>query len=150
MPTRKEREALDFGDIPEHTGYHIRRAHSYFTRIFSSYGRRFGVRSQQATILTLASRNPGVSPARIADANDIERSLVAKLVAELEERGFIERRPSGRDRREKGLHVTRNGRAFLKEIMATFAREMEPLLVRNLSSTDKRALIRLLKKVYSD
>ena len=43
-------ESIDFGDITEHTGYHIRRAYSYFTRIFAEQGRRFDLRSQQATI----------------------------------------------------------------------------------------------------
>lgn len=34
--------------------------------------------------------------------------------------------------------------------MATFAQEMEPKLTRNLSPTEKRTLIRLLKRVYTD
>lgn len=141
---------IDFGDIPEHTGYHIRRAFSYFSRVFATFGRQYGVRSQQATILTLARFNPGITPADVADANEIERSLVAKLVAELEQRGFLERRPSTTDRRSKGLYITSSGTKFLKEMMATFAREMEPKLTRNLSPTEKRTLIRLLKRVYTD
>ena len=146
MPAKK----IDFGDIPEHTGYHIRRAYSYFARVFSTFGKRYSVRSQQATILTLARFNPGISPADVADANEIERSLVAKLVAELEQRELLERRPSTTDRRSKGLYITRTGTTFLKEMMATFANEMEPQLTRNLSASEKRTLIRLLKRVYGD
>ena len=145
-----KKDPIDFGDIPEHTGYHIRRAYSYFFRIFSTYGKQFKVRSQQATILTLAKFNPGISPATVADANDIERSLVAKLITELEQRGFLERRSSSTDRRSKSLYITKSGARFLKGMMETFSREMEPELTRNLSVPEKRTLIRLLTKIYND
>ena len=150
--TRKtsSRKRIDFGDIPEHTGYHIRRAYSYFTRIFAEYGRRFDLRSQQATILTLTDRNPGISPARIADANEIKRSLVTRLVTDLERRGLIECRTSSSDRRHKGLHITQEGRRFLKKVMSTFAAEVDPMLVRNLTAGEKRTLIKLLTKIYRD
>jgi DNA-binding MarR family transcriptional regulator len=150
--TRKtaRRKAIDFGDIPEHTGYHIRRAYSYFTRVFAEQGKRFDLRSQQATILTLTDRNPGISPARIADANEIKRSLVTRLVTDLENRGLIECRISKTDRRHKGLHITSEGRRFLRKVMSTFAAEVEPVLVRNLSAGEKRTLIRLLTKIYRD
>jgi len=142
--------SIDFGDIPEHTGYHIRRAYSYFTRVFAEHGKRFDLRSQQATILTLADRNPGISPARIADANEIKRSLVTRLVTDLEQRGLIECRTSTTDRRHKGLYITREGRSFLRVVMSTFAAEVDPVLVRNLSAGEKRTLISLLTKIYRD
>ena len=141
---------IDFGGIPDHIGYHIRRAYSYFSRVFSVYGKRYSVRSQQATILTLARQNPGISPATIADANDIERSLVARLVTELEQRGYIERRPSATDGRHRGLFITRSGARFLDKILHSFATEMEPRLTRNLSAAERRTLIRLLEKIYQD
>ena len=53
---------IDFGGIPDHIGYHIRRAYSYFSRVFSVYGKRYSVRSQQATILTLARQNRQAIP----------------------------------------------------------------------------------------
>lgn len=141
---------IDFGDITEHTGYHIRRAYSYFTRVFAEHGKRFDLRSQQATILTLADRNPGISPARLADANEIKRSLVTRLVIDLEQRGLIECRISKTDRRHKGLFITRKGRTFLRTVMSTFAAEVDPALVRNLSDAEKRTLIKLLAKIYRD
>ncbi len=143
-------DPIDFGDIPEHTGYHIRRAYSYFYRVFTQYGRQFGIRSQQATILTLARHNPGISPARVADANDIERSLVAKLIAELEEQGLLERRPSSTDGRQKGLFITARGADFITAVMDTFARELEPRLTRNLSAAEQKTLRNLLRRVYDD
>ena len=150
--TRKNARSkpIDFGDIQEHTGYHIRRAYSYFTRVFAEHGKRFDLRSQQATILMLADRNPGISPARVADANEIKRSLVTRLVVDLERRGLIECRTSEIDRRHKGLYITRKGGSFLRNVMSTFAAEVDPALVRNLSAGEKRTLIKLLAKIYRD
>lgn len=140
----------DISNLAEHTGYHIRRAHTYFTRAFSVYGKRFDLRSQQATILVLTEKNPGIAPTSIADANDIKQSLVAKLVSDLEARGLIKTRSSTTDRRRKGLHITARGRVFLKRVMETFATELDPVLTRNLTSAEKATLIRLLKKIYRD
>ncbi|MDX1562542.1 MAG: MarR family winged helix-turn-helix transcriptional regulator [Gammaproteobacteria bacterium] len=143
-------EQTDLSDLSEHTGYHIRRAHTYFTRVFSVYGKRFNLRSQQATILALTDKNPGIAPTCIADANDIKRSLVAKLVSDLETRGLITTRSSKTDRRRKGLHITAKGRAFLRRVMETFATELDPLLTRNLTNGEKTTLIKLLTKIYQD
>ena len=141
---------IDFSDVSKHTGYHIRRAHTYFSRAFIEFGRRFDLRSQQATILSLTEKNPGITPARIADANDIKRTLVAKLTTDLKKRGLIKSRTSDIDRRQTGLHLTAKGRKFLHHVMATFAKELDPELTRNLTAAEKKTLIRLLKKVYQD
>ena len=141
---------MELIDLSKHTGYHIRRAHTYFARVFSVYGKQFGLRSQQATILVMTEKNPGIAPTSIADANDIKRSLVASLVSDLEERGLIKTRGSRTDRRRKGLHITAKGRVFLTRVMETFATELDPILTRNLSTAQKATLIKLLKRVYED
>jgi len=151
MAARSNRHSrIDISDLSVHTGYHIRRAHTFFTRVFSVYGKRFGLRSQQATILVLTERNPGIAPAAIADTNDIKRSLVAKLVSDLEERGLITTRNSAEDRRRKGLYITAKGKAFLHRVMRTFATELDPILTRKLTAAEKKTLIRLLRKIYDD
>lgn len=140
---------MNYGDLLRHTGYHIRRTYSFYSRIFAQYGKKFGIKSQQTTILILARNNPGITPASIADANEMERSLMAKLTADLEQRGFIERRPSESDKRNKGLFITKSGEKFLDEVKSTFLREVEPVLTRNLSESERKTLVRLLQKVYS-
>lgn len=140
---------IQYGDLIDHTGYHIRRAHSTFMRLFAAYGREFHIRSQQASILVLTRENPGISPAAIADAIEIERSLMAKLLADLKSRGYIKTRASDTDRRQKGLYITPAGRQYSLAVMSVFREQLEPELTRNLSEKERVTLIRLLGKLYS-
>lgn len=144
------KDEINYGSLLSHTGYHIRRTYSFYSRIFAQYGKRFGVKSQQTTILTLAKHNPGITPASIADANEMERSLMAKLTADLEQRGLIERRPSDDDKRNKGLFITKKGEKFLDELVTTFSREIEPQLTGRLTQAERKTLIHLLQKIYSN
>ncbi len=114
LMSRDKKDAIDYGEMPNNLGYHIHRAYSYFSRVFAHYGKRFGIKSQQTTILALTQRNPGISPATIADFTSMERSLMAKLTADLEERGLLERHQAEFDRRHKGLFITKAGDKFIE------------------------------------
>lgn len=146
---KKKQPDIEFGELVNHTGYHIRRAHSTFTRLFSVLGKEFALRSQQSSILVLTRENPGISPATIADAIEIERSLMAKLLSDLKERGFIQTRESTEDGRKKGLYITPAGRKFARTVMDTFRKELEPALTGTLSRSERATLIRLLVKLYA-
>ena len=146
---QKETDDIHFGELAKHTGYHIRRAYSTFQRKFAAFGKEHLVKSQQSSILVLTRENPGITPAAIADAIEIERSLMAKLLTDLSTRGFIETRPSAQDGRKKGLYITPKGRKFIRKVMDNFWDNLEPALTRNLNASEKRTLIALLAKVYS-
>jgi DNA-binding MarR family transcriptional regulator len=139
---------VNYGELTNHTGYHIRRAHSVFTRLFSSTGKNFNLRSQQTSILVLTRENPGISPAAIADAIEIERSLMARLLTDLIDRGYITTRPSPEDGRQKGLYITTSGKKFIRRVMDTFYKKLEPALTGNLTPKEKQTLIKLLAKIY--
>lgn len=146
---RPSRSEIEFGELLNHTGYHIRRAHSTFMRLFAVHGREFALRSQQASILVLTRENPGITPATIADAIEIERSLMTRLLADLKSRGFVETRASISDGRQIGLYITPEGRKFARAIMSTFWNKLEPELSGNLTAAERKSLIRLLRKLYS-
>ena len=145
----KTTRGIKFGELTNHTGYHIRRTYSTFQRLFAAYGREYLVKSQQSSILVLTRENPGITPAAIADAIEIERSLMARLLTDLSERGFIETRTLADDGRKKGLYITPRGRKFIRKVMDTFWLDLEAALTKNLTQSERRALIRLLKKIYS-
>lgn len=144
-----KKQNIEFGELLNHTGYHIRRAHSTFMRLFSVYGKAYSLKSQQSSILVLARENPGITPAAIAEAIEIERSLIAKLLIDLKDRGFIETRVSITDGRQKGLYITAKGKIFIRKVIDTFWQQLEPKLTKNLSAKERLTLIRLLEKLYS-
>lgn len=145
----KTTRGIKFGELTNHTGYHIRRTYSTFQRLFAAYGREYLVKSQQSSILVLTRENPGITPAAIADAIEIERSLMARLLTDLSERGFIETRTLADDGRKKGLYITPRGRKFIRKVMDTFWLDLEAALTKNLTQSERRTLIRLLKKIYT-
>ena len=141
----KTTRGIKFGELTNH----IRRTYSTFQRLFAAYGREYLVKSQQSSILVLTRENPGITPAAIAGAIEIERSLMARLLTDLSNRGFIESRALADDGRKKGLYITPRGRKFIRKVMDTFWLDLEAALTKNLTQSERRALIRLLKKIYS-
>lgn len=139
---------IEFGELTNHTGYHIRRSYSTFQRLFAAYGKEYLVKSQQSSILVLTRENPGITPAAIAAAIEIERSLMARLLTDLSNRGFVETRVSPEDGRKKGLYITPSGRKFIRKVMDTFWLNLEPALTKNLTKTERRTLISLLTRIY--
>ncbi len=141
---------IKFGELTDHTGYHIRRSYSTFIRLFAANGKHFQLKSQQTSILILTRENPGITPAAIADAIEIERSLMAKLLTDLMKRKFIETKACSLDGRQKGLFITPKGNSFINQVLTYFAENLEPELNRNLSVREQHTLIKLLQKIYEN
>lgn len=142
------KQKVNFGVLTNHTGYHIRRSYSTFIRLFALNSKHFNLKSQQSSILILARENPGISPAVIADTIEIERSLMATLLTDLIKRDFIKATASEKDGRQKGLFITAKGNKFLNEILEFFSENLEVEINRNLSESERKTLIRLLRKIY--
>jgi DNA-binding MarR family transcriptional regulator len=88
----------------------------------------------------------GRSQRELADALGLPSSRIVGLVDALENEGLIERRPNAHDRRARALHLTRVGRAAMRQISAiseTFEREQS----RGLTAGERASLVRLLMKV---
>jgi len=147
---KKASTKIRFGELTNHTGYHIRRSYSTFIRMFATNGKQFQLKSQQTSILILTSENPGITPAAIADAIEIERSLMAKLLTDLMKRNFIESKASSVDGRQKGLYITAKGNTFIRQVVEYFSQNLEVDLNRNLSERERLTLIKLLQKIYEN
>ena len=69
------------------------------------------------------------------------------LVAALEKRGLLERRPHPSDGRAMGLYLTQNGEALTAEAEQAVA-QLEVDATAKLTTSERKTLIRLLQKVY--
>ncbi len=141
---------INFGELTNHTGYHIRRSHSTLMRLFATNCKQFHLKSQQTSILILTRENSGITPAAIADAIEIERSLMAKLLTDLMKRKFIEARSCSLDGRQKGLFITPKGKIFISQVLEYFSQNLESGINRNLSERERLTLIKLLQKIYEN
>lgn len=68
-------------------------------------------------------------------------------VDRLEQRGLVERRAHGTDRRARVVYLTREGRKLIARAYAQHATDLERLASASLTPKERAALIRLLKKI---
>ena len=80
----------------------------------------------------------------IANVLRCDRSAVTWITDRLEERGYVERRSDGRDRRVKLLALTEEGARVRDEIRSRLA--TPPAALKRLSRTEQRELRDLLRK----
>ncbi len=112
-------------------GYGLKRAylvvHKAATDVLQSHGLK--VRSFSALCLIMA--NPGITPSRLAELLDIERSNLVVIVDDLEQNELINRTRDLHDRRRYALTATLRGRRLQQkvsaEVNASEARAMSQL-----------------------
>ena len=72
---------------------------------------------------------------------------ITVAVDRLETKGLLERRAHGSDRRARIVHLTKEGRKLITSAYAEHAADMERLASASLTKTERKTLIRLLKKI---
>lgn len=72
---------------------------------------------------------------------------ITVAVDRLEDRGLVERRAHGTDRRAKIVHLTREGRKMITRAYADHAADLERLVSASLTDKERATLIRLLKQI---
>jgi MarR family 2-MHQ and catechol resistance regulon transcriptional repressor len=85
--------------------------------------------------------------------NEIGRKIlltsgsITTAVDRLEDKGLVERRAHGTDRRAKVVHLTKDGRKMIAKAYADHAADMERLASASLTRKERETLIRLLKQI---
>ncbi len=105
--------------------------------------RRWGLNNAQFDVLAQVGAAEGLTQQELADHLLVTKGNVAQLVARLEGRGVIERRPQGRTNR---LYLTEGGRRLFEKAVP----EHEALVDERLSALtqeEQRSLHDLLRKL---
>lgn len=106
----------------------------------------FGVTTPQFALLTMIAAYPGVSNAELARLSLLTPQTVSAVVATLEHRGLLTRRPHAVHGRILHLDVTPAGRALLARCRQR-VQEIERQLAEGLSPAEERAIRRWLVRV---
>jgi DNA-binding MarR family transcriptional regulator len=109
IAARAEAEQLDLGHLDQHLGYFVRRLQVMIFRDFIRTLAPMRLRPAQYSVLLLIETNPGSSQASIGRALGIERARLARLLHDLQGRGWIERRPVDGDARSHALFLRAEG-----------------------------------------
>ena len=131
--------------LDELIGYNLRRAHGVQRQRFAAVFAPHSIRPVQLSILGLIYDHPGLKQSDLGRALDIKRANIVTLLAELERRKLIRRRPSHSDRRAHQLELTPAGKKLTAELLALHTK-LENDLDRCFGPSEREELLRLLKK----
>ena len=99
-----------------------------------------------AGVLRLLRVAAGLSQQELATKLKIHPSRLVAILDNLEQRGFVERRPNPEDRRLYSLHLAKGGEEGLHAIRKV-AREHQEALLSALSSQERQTLAALLTRI---
>jgi DNA-binding MarR family transcriptional regulator len=141
-------QEMPYGLLPQILGYHLRRTQ---VAIFQHFSRTVSVEEDITPglfgMLQVIAANPGLGQSRLAEAMEVDRSTIVKVVDQLERRGLIIRGPSPIDKRSHCLRLTKNGRAALRR-METLVLRHEDEFTSVLSADERQCLFRLLIRLH--
>lgn len=140
-------EAVDTRFLRTLVGYNTRRASLSIIGVFMERMAVYDLKVVDFSVLSLVAHNPGITSRQLcATLNVLPPNLVG-LIAALERRGLIERRPHPSDGRAMGVHLTPAGADLTGQAEQTAA-QLEHDATARLTAAERKTLIRLLQKVY--
>jgi DNA-binding MarR family transcriptional regulator len=107
---------------------------------------RHGLSMWGYTVLIGLDRSPMRTQAALAEAIGADKTRIIPTLDELQQRGYIERRPDPDDRRVRLLALTESGRAVKDAAQADIQRGEERWLGM-LSADDRRVFLRVLRQL---
>jgi len=140
-------DRLDSGFLETLVGYNARRAWSQISTVFSERMAPYGLKQVDFSVLSLLAHNPGATSRQLCATLDILPPNLVNLVATLDSRGLIERRPHPRDGRAVGLYLTPAGERLTADAERAVTQAELDASAR-LGARERETLIQLLQKLY--
>lgn len=128
-------------------GYNARRAALTMIADFLPGMAQYGLRPVEFSVLILISHNPGITARQLCATLDILPPNVVGMIKDLETRGLLAKREHPTDRRAQGLSLTEAGQKTAEQAQ-TAASELEIEATPGLTASERKTLIRLLRKIY--
>ncbi|SCK39169.1 DNA-binding transcriptional regulator, MarR family [Variovorax sp. HW608] len=140
-------DRLDTRVLETFVGYNARRAWLVVTQVFAERMAAYGLKQADFSVLSLLAHNPGATSRQLCATLDILPPNLVSLIAAMDSRGLIERRPHPHDGRAIGLHLTPAGEELIREAERTVT-QLEADASARLTARERETLIRLLQKIY--
>ncbi|MFT4241927.1 MAG: MarR family winged helix-turn-helix transcriptional regulator [Acidovorax sp.] len=140
-------DAVDTRYLRTLVGYNTRRAALAIIEVFMERMAVYGLKVVEFSVLSLVAHNPGITSRQLCATLGVLPPNLVGLIALLERRGLIERRPHPSDGRAMGVHLTAQGVELAAQAEQTAAQLEEDATAR-LTPAERKTLIRLLQKIY--
>lgn len=138
---------VDTGYLRTLVGYNTRRASLEIIELFMQRMAVYDLKVVDFSVLSLVAHNPGITSRQLCTTLNVLPPNLVGLIASLEKRGLIERRPHPSDGRAMGVHLTPAGAELTARAEETAA-QLEVDATSSLTAAERKTLIRLLQKIY--
>ncbi|MBL8310432.1 MAG: winged helix-turn-helix transcriptional regulator [Burkholderiales bacterium] len=138
---------IDASFLESLLGYNARRAALTIIEAFLERMSVYGLRPVDFSVLSLITHNPGITSRQLCAALGILPPNLVKLIADLDKRGLLLRKPHPEDGRAIGLYLSADGKKLMREAEAA-ACDLENRVSSPLSADERATLMRLLRKIY--
>jgi len=108
--------------------------------------RELGITPQIWRILALLQEHDGVSIGELAEASLIDRTLLSRILNDLEERGFVRKKANPEDKRSTGIYLAPAGAKMFVTVLPSAQRQIERA-ISGLSANDLAELKRMLQTI---
>jgi DNA-binding MarR family transcriptional regulator len=125
-------------------GHVIRRLQQYAVLIFHEQTKGFDLTPTQYVTLQVLEHRPGIDQVTLSEFTAIDRSMTARIVEVLVQRGLIDKRAAAKDRRANSLFITGKARRLLEALEASADRSQAKILAP-LRPTERREFMRMVK-----
>jgi DNA-binding MarR family transcriptional regulator len=125
-------------------GHVIRRLQQYAVLIFHEETAGFDLTPTQYVTLQVLEHRAGIDQVTLSELTAIDRSMTARIVDALAQRGLIDKRPAANDRRANSLFITAKARRLLAGIDTSVDRSQAKIL-EPLRPVERRQFMRMVK-----
>ncbi len=132
-------------DMPGHL---IRRLHQQSTLAFTqrTQAAGFDLTPVQFAALDAIHASPSMDQARVAEMIAYDRATIGGVIDRLEQKGWVQRVVSERDRRAREVSLTREGERVLKALLPVVRAAQEDIL-SPLGAADRARFLKLASAV---
>lgn len=140
-------QQIDASFLRSQAGYNARRAALHIVGLVEQRIAAYELKVVELSVLSLLAHNTGLTSRHVCAALSIMPPNLVGLVAALERRKLIERRPHPSDGRAMGLYLTVAGQQLTAEV-ESIIEQAEIDATARLTAAERTMLIALLQKVY--
>ncbi len=133
--------------LDDMAGHLIRRLHQQSTQIFAQRTQAAGLdlTPVQFAALNAMHSHPGIDQARVAGMIAYDKATIGGVVDRLEQKGWIQRVTSERDRRARELSLTPKGAQILAAVFPV-VRDLQDELLDSLSAGERARFVKLARQ----
>jgi DNA-binding MarR family transcriptional regulator len=137
-------------DSLDMAGHLIRRLHQQSTQVFvqRTQAAGFDLTAVQFAALDAIKNHPSTDQARVAEMIAYDRATIGGVIDRLEQKGWVTRVVSERDRRAREVSLTREGERVLAALLPV-VRELQADILHPLNAADRARFLKLARVVAS-